>query len=131
MSRPITKEELSEQAEDDFRDLMSLLGPYPDEVLCSELYAWHRQFLKWIEGNLHGTHGHFPSEVDDVCQCGESSLVLLEQSHSDVMTLLCGFTDESLFDGNLYPWLDGKDLATYFLRVTSDNYRKAIDLLRE
>ena len=60
----------------------------------------------------------------------ESAKKMLEKSHADVMALLDTFTDDELFQKDVFPWVGGSVLGSYFISVTSSHYDWAMKKLK-
>ena len=103
-------------------------------IILQNLHRNHTIFVEWIELNLHGKNTPFPrvqieSAFQDVPLPMDEAQEMFEESHSDITTILCGFTDESLFTKGLYEWLGNSDLASYFQFVTIDAYETIIKIM--
>ena len=103
-------------------------------IILQNLHRNHTIFIEWIELNLHGKNTPFPrvqieSAFQDVPLPLDEAQEMFEESHSDITTILCGFTDESLFTKGLYEWLGNSDLASYFQFVTIDAYETIIKMM--
>lgn len=55
---------------------------------------------------------------------------MYRQSHEDVMNLAEEFSDEELFIRNVFPWVGGSTLGSYFVSVTSSHYDWAMKKLK-
>ena len=129
------KDSLSEAIEASHAELLETIGPGADidkEILIS-LSRNHKAFLHWIDANLKGAKGESSNYI--AIDNAYSALSLdseddvfdtFEESYEEIVTILCGFTDEVLFKEGLYPWLEGHDLAYYFIRATIKPYSLAI-----
>lgn len=60
----------------------------------------------------------------------EEARDLLDQSHSAVMALAEGFSDEDLFDRGRFDWTGTTTLGSYFVSATSSHYDWALKKLR-
>lgn len=54
----------------------------------------------------------------------------LDQSHNEVMALAEPFTNEQLFARNVYTWVGGSTLDSYFVSCTASHYDWAVKKLK-
>lgn len=109
------------------------------------LYEWHQLLLKWAPANRSGNSVPFLPEPFNWKTYGdmnvgfwnkhqstdlETAKKMLEKSHADVMALLDTFTDAELFEKDVFPWVGGSVLGSYFISVTSSHYDWAIKKLK-
>lgn len=80
------------------------------------------QFLK--EGYNWRTYGAMNQEFTDNNQDSTTEHVRTKfiESHTNVMTLIEQFSNEELFSKNVFPWVGGSTLGSYFVSVTSSHY---------
>lgn len=108
------------------------------------LYEWHQLNLKWVNANLNGENKPFLPEPYNWKSYGKMNVgfwnkhrcttltaatELLEKSHSEVMNLAEGFTDEELFSKGVYKWTGNSALGSYFCSNMSSHYNWAIKKL--
>jgi len=109
------------------------------------LYEWHRLLLRWVPANLVGEARPFLPSPYNWKTYGEmnvgfwekhratpyaQSRDMLRQSHSEVMALIEGFTDEELFTKKHYSWTGASSLGSYCVSVTSSHYDWAMKKLK-
>ncbi|MDO5096566.1 MAG: ClbS/DfsB family four-helix bundle protein [Peptostreptococcaceae bacterium] len=109
------------------------------------LYEWHQLILNWVEANQNGRNKSFLPEPYNWKTYGdmnvefwekhqntslEDAKVLLEESHRKVLELAETFTNEELFSKDIYPWVGGSTLGSYFVSTTSSHYDWAIKKLK-
>ena len=109
------------------------------------LYEWHQLLLNWIHANKNGddkpflpqpynwkTYGDMNQEFWQKHQDTslEEAKELLEKSHKDVLSLAESFSNDELFVKNIYPWVGGSTLGSYFVSSTSSHYDWAIKKLK-
>lgn len=116
----------------------------PRDVLI-HLYEWHQLLLNWVSSNLSGkevsflrtpynwrTYGDMNVEFWNEHQntSFDRALTLLKTSHHQVMALADTFSDEQLFQKDVYPWVGGSTLGSYFVSTTSSHYDWALRKLK-
>jgi len=109
------------------------------------LYEWHRLLLGWVAANQKGgnipflpapynwkTYGDmniaFWKKHQDTTL--EEAKAMLDQSHREVMALAETFTNRELFEKDVYPWVGGSALGSYFVSNMSSHYDWAIKKLK-
>ena len=60
----------------------------------------------------------------------ESATEMFHKSHRDVLELAETFTDEELFTKEIYKWVGGSVLGSYFVSATSSHYDWAMKKLK-
>ena len=55
---------------------------------------------------------------------------LLDNSHNAVMKILEVLSNEELFNRNVYKWVGGSTMGSYFISVTSSHYDWALKKLK-
>ena len=55
---------------------------------------------------------------------------MLNKSHNDVIALAEKFSNEELFSKNIFKWVGGSTLGSYFVSSTSSHYDWAIKKLK-
>ena len=55
---------------------------------------------------------------------------MFQQSHAQVIQLAESFSNEELFSKDVYPWVGGSTLGSYFVSNTSSHYNWAIKKLK-
>ena len=109
------------------------------------LYEWHQLILNWITSNMNGdektflpapytwkTYGNMNVEFWKKHQQTtlDEAKIMLIKSHEDVMKLAENFSNEELFFKDVYKWVGGSTLGSYFISVTSGHYDWAIKKLK-
>lgn len=110
------------------------------------LYEWQQLLINWIKNNEAGKPQEFLPDGYNWRNYGEmnqkfwekhqsTSLKeaeqLLEKSHEETMQLLEGFSNEDLFNKNVFSWTGNNALGTYFIANTSSHYEWALKKLRK
>lgn len=110
------------------------------------LYEWHKLLLDWIVANQKGEKRQFLKEGYNWKTYGkmneefwvkhqhtsyEEAYSLLAQTHHEVMKLAEIFSNEELFEKNVYPWVRGSTLGSYFVSATSSHYEWAMKKIRK
>lgn len=110
------------------------------------LYEWHQLLIHWVTMNQMGnaksflppgynwrTYGEMNVEFWRRHQetSFEEALLLLEESHEEVMVLLAGISAEELFLKGAYPWVGGTTLGSYFVSATGSHYNWALKKIRK
>ncbi len=109
------------------------------------LYEWQQLLLKWIEANLQGEDRPFLPAPYNWKSYGEmnkafwqahqatslaTARALLEESHTSVLKLLDGLTDEQLFTKGIHRWTGTTTLGSYCVSATSSHYDWALKKLK-
>lgn len=109
------------------------------------LYEWHQLVLNWVKSNQSGeerpfipapynwkTYGDMNVEFWRKHQNTtlENAAKMFHKSHKDVLELAQTFTNEELFSKDVYKWVGGSVLGSYFVSVTASHYDWAIKKLK-
>lgn len=109
------------------------------------LYEWQNLLLNWISNNTKGIMKSFIPLPYNFKTYGQMNLEfwskhqnttldeakrLLDNSHNAVMKILEGFSNEELFNRNVYKWVGGSTMGSYFISVTSSHYDWALKKLK-
>lgn len=109
------------------------------------LNEWHELLLKWIvnhedggnrpflmEGYSWKTYGDMNMIFYGRCQTlsEEEALLKFKDSHQRVMEAVKEFSDEELFTKELYPWVGGSNIGSYFISTTSSHYDWAMKKMK-
>lgn len=109
------------------------------------LYEWHQLLLDWVASNMKGETKPFIPQPYNWKTYGEMNVAfwekhqntpleeaerLFERSHQDVMTLAEGFSDQELFTKEVFPWVGGSTLGSYFVSATASHYDWAMKKLK-
>lgn len=113
--------------------------------LLIHLYEWHQLLLNWVGLNMKGENAAFlPAPYTwktygdmnvEFCKKHqntklEESRKLFIESHNDIMSLANKFTNEELFSKDVYNWVGGSTLGSYFVSATASHYEWAIKKLK-
>ena len=114
------------------------------------LWEWHKLLIRWInhndrENNAEKKTIQFLEDGFSWKTCGDmnqlfwnrnqnlsenDALELLKKSHCDVMSLLEDFSEQELFEKDVFSWVGGSVLGSYFISTTSSHYDWAIKKLK-
>ncbi|MGI6742987.1 MAG: ClbS/DfsB family four-helix bundle protein [Eubacteriales bacterium] len=109
------------------------------------LYEWHQLMLNWVDSNMKGedrpflippynwkTYGEMNVEFWKKHQgtALEDDELMLKKSHEDIMKLAETFSDKELFTKDVFPWVGGSTLGSYFVSTTASHYDWAIKKLK-
>lgn len=110
------------------------------------LHEWHQLMLNWVNENQSGhkvqflkdgynwrSYGAMNQEFTDNNQDSSTEYAKTQftESHTEVMTLVEQFSNEELFSKNVFPWVGGSTLGSYFVSVTSSHYGWACKKIRK
>lgn len=109
------------------------------------LHEWHKLLLHWVDENQKGNAVPFIPEpynwktyqdmnVGFFEKHQETSLEdakeLFQATHKQVMELAESYDNDQLFSKNVYPWVGGSTLGSYFVSVTASHYAWAMKKLK-
>lgn len=109
------------------------------------LYEWHQLVINFVDANMKGevkpflplpynwkTYGKMNIMFWQNHQSTtlENAKELFIQSHQEVMNLISTFTSEELFSKNVFTWVGGSTLGSYFVSATSSHYDWAIKKIK-
>lgn len=109
------------------------------------LHEWHKLLLHWVDENQKGNAVPFIPEpynwkTYQAMNVGffeqhqatslETAKELFEATHKQVMELAETFTNDQLFSKNVYSWVGGSTLGSYFVSVTASHYVWAMKKLK-
>lgn len=109
------------------------------------LYEWHQLLLDWIENNKAGIHKPFLMEGYNWKTYGqmnivfwkrnqtvslEDALTTFKETHKKVMGLIETMDNDELFQKNVYDWVGGSTLGSYFISNTSSHYDWAMKKIK-
>ncbi len=109
------------------------------------LHEWHNLMLRWIENNKAGNHKPFLMEGYNWKTYGEMNMVFwnrnqnvtLEEalaqfkaSHEQIIGKIETMTEEEMFEKNVYDWVGGSTIGSYFTSVTSSHYDWAMKKIK-
>lgn len=109
------------------------------------LYEWHQLLLNWVQSNQNGEHKPFIPQPYNWKTYGNLNMEfwnkhqttsldnaknMFQQSHAQVIQLAESFSNEELFSKDVYPWVGGSTLGSYFVSNTSSHYNWAMKKLK-
>lgn len=109
------------------------------------LYEWHQLVLNWVSSNMKGvdrpflpppynwkTYGDMNVEFWKKHQNTrlEDADKMYRKSHEDVIKLAETFSDKELFTRDIFPWVGGSTLGSYFVSTTASHYDWAMKKLK-
>lgn len=109
------------------------------------LYEWHNLLLKWIENNKAGVRKPFLMEGYNWKTYGDMNLIFwsnsqkisleqaleqFKQSHKKTMETMEEMTNEELFSKDVYSWVGGSTIGSYFVSTTSSHYEWAMKKIK-
>ncbi len=109
------------------------------------LYEWHQLLINWIRSNRNGENEPFIPRPYNWRTYGdmnagfwqkhqntplEEAKELLKRSHKEILELGEDFSNEELFSKDIYKWVGGSTLGSYFVSVTASHYDWAIKKLK-
>ena len=109
------------------------------------LYEWHQLLLNWVSSNMRGvekpflispynwkTYGDMNVEFWEKHQNTslENADKMYRQSHAEVMELAETFSDKDLFTKDIFSWVGGSTLGSYFVSATASHYDWAMKKLK-
>lgn len=109
------------------------------------LYEWHKLILDWVKSNRKGEDKSFLPQPYNWKTYGkmnikfweqhqntslEKATIMLNESHVAVLELAKMFTNEQLFSKNVYTWVGGSTLGSYFVSATASHYDWAIKKIK-
>lgn len=109
------------------------------------LYEWHQLLLNWADANQKGdpkpflpapynwkTYGDMNRVFWQRHQSTpyEQSREMLEESHTKVVSLIDGFSEEELFEKKHFPWTGTTSLGSHGVSATSSHYSWAIKKIK-
>lgn len=110
------------------------------------LYEWHQLLLRWIKSNQTGhtlpflpvpyNWKNYPEMNLEFWKKHQTtplkeSVILLKDSHTEVMRLINSFSDEELFVKRYFTWTGTTSLGSYCVSATSSHYDWAIKKMKK
>lgn len=101
------------------------------------LFEWQNLLLEWICSNREGVTKQFLREGYNWRTYGDMNQVIKEEhaetslsealdrlsdNHQKLITLLNDYSNEELFSKNVYPWVGGSTLGSYFVSTMASHY---------
>ena len=157
MARPQNKKDLLKAAESEFSKLLDTIQETPDfefpeiymnrniKDVLSHLHHWHLLMLEWYRVGMSGEKPEMPSPGytwKTVPQLNrwirglyksvtlEEAKSMLEESHSDILSMIRKHSDKELFEKKLYPWTGTTSLGAYLISASSSHYDWANKLIK-
>jgi len=159
MGRPTSKPELLRAAEQEFdrlwdtvdavppsdREAPGVCGSWSVKDSLAHLDAWDRMWLRWEQSGARGEPTPMPAEgftwtrtpafnerihADTAGEQWDLVCDRLRDSHSRIMTVLSGYSDEDLFAKKRYRWTGSTSVGSYAVSATSSHYAWASGLIR-
>lgn len=105
------------------------------------LYEWHQLLLSWVNNNQNGQAQSFLPEPYNWRTYGDmniefwekhqntpykESIEMVKESHTSVIKLIEGFSNEELFSKDVFTWVGGSTLGQYCVSATASHYDWAI-----
>lgn len=109
------------------------------------LHEWHTLMLEWVANNKAGVHKPFLLEGYSWKTYGDMNLLFwnrnqtvtvhmalerFKESHHKIMDLIQTMSNEELFGKNVYDWVGGSTIGSYFISVTSAHYEWAMKKIK-
>ena len=109
------------------------------------LHEWHNLMLEWVANNKAGLHKPFLMEGYNWKTYGAMNILFwkrnqsvtldmaLEQfkeSHKKIMDVIQTMSNDELFQKNVYDWVGGSTIGSYFISVTSSYYDWAMKKIK-
>ena len=109
------------------------------------LYEWHNLMLEWVANNKAGVRKPFIMEGYNWKTYGDMNIVFwkrnqavsldaaLEQfkeSHKKIMEVIESMSNDELFQKNVYDWVGGSTIGSYYVSVTSSHYDWAMKKIK-
>lgn len=114
------------------------------DVVC-HLHEWHQMMAQWYDVGMSGGKPAIPADdvtwktlpvlnrrIYEKYEGTELSraVMLLEQSHETMKSLIRRHTDEELFTKAKYAWTGSTSLGAYLISATSSHYDWALKTVR-
>lgn len=151
MPRPKTKNDLIDLSSLNYEKMMAIVKPLPLKTISqagacehwsikdilAHLHAWHLMYLRWYTEGMAGEKPEIPApgytwlttpalnaeiftryndtDLDEI-------LVLLDESHHQIMEIIENHTDEELFTKQRYGWTGTTSLGSYTVSAMSSHY---------
>ena len=109
------------------------------------LHEWHNLMLEWVTNNKAGVRKLFLMEGYNWKSYGEMNIVFwkrnqtvsldmalqkLKKSHNEIINMIQSMSNDELFQKNVYEWVGGSTIGSYFISVTSSHYDWAIKKIK-
>lgn len=132
-SSDVTKKEAHWKRDKNVRDILI------------HLHEWHNLMLEWVTNNKAGVRKLFLMEGYNWKSYGEMNIVFwkrnqtvsldmalqkLKKSHNEIINMIQSMSNDELFQKNVYEWVGGSTIGSYFISVTSSHYDWAIKKIK-
>lgn len=109
------------------------------------LYEWHNLLFNWVSNNQKGERMPFIPLPYNWKTYGEMNVMFwqkhqsttleeakswFENSHYELVQLIESFSNEELFSKNIFKWVGGSTLGSYFVSVSASHYEWAMKKLK-
>lgn len=109
------------------------------------LQEWHQLLLDWVENNKNGVRKPFLMEGYNWKTYGAMNVVFMKRnlhiplemalekfqdSHQAIMENIKGATNEELFQKDVFDWVGGSTIGSYYVSVTSSHYDWAMKKIK-
>ncbi len=109
------------------------------------LHEWHNLMLEWVANNTAGLRKPFLMEGYNWKTYGTMNIVFWErnqtvmqdealdmfkESHMKIKEVIEGMSNEELFQRDVYDWVGGSTIGSYFVSVTSSHYDWAMKKIK-
>lgn len=109
------------------------------------LYEWHQLVLNWVDTNKKGIEKPFLPLPYNWKSYGDMNIefwhkhqetpleeanAMFVKSHKKMIESIETFTNDELFSKNVYPWVGGSNLGSYYVSATASHYDWAIKKLK-
>lgn len=109
------------------------------------LHEWHNLMLEWVANNMASVRKPFLMEGYNWKTYGEMNIVFwkrnqevsfdtaleqLKESHKKIMDTIQTMSNDELFQKNVYDWVGGSTIGSYFISVTSSHYDWAMKKIK-
>lgn len=109
------------------------------------LHEWHNLMLEWVANNKAGLRKPFLMEGYNWKTYGDMNILFwkrnqtvtldkaldqFKESHRKIMDVIQTMSNEELFQKNVYDWVGGSTIGSYFISVTSSHYEWAMKKLK-
>ncbi|MGO2083674.1 ClbS/DfsB family four-helix bundle protein [Vagococcus sp.] len=114
--------------------------------VLAHLYEWHQLLLEWVSSNQEGQPRPFLKEGYnwrtysgmnlEFWECHQETPLnelkeKLSESHRQVLESCQLFSDTELFEKNIFSWVGGSTLGSYYISATSSHYEWALKKIKK
>ncbi len=115
------------------------------DVIC-HLHEWHKMMFDWYATGMKGQKPDMPAKGykwKDTAALNKrinaiysdtklpDAMILFEESHKQIVSLIDKHTNEELFTKKLYKWTGSTSLGAYFISASSSHYDWAYKLIKK